>query len=428
MEMTLVDTLIAKYEPILTTFQELDFLHPEHSVLGLLVEISDENALDEAAEDQLEILIDQSIQLLEVKDADNRIMTMIQNDYPLLKQYNDENISIIESTIQPDRDATDAVKGMFDNANGNAEVVYAALVNEKKFDSDSNQSHLNMLIQCLEDQWYAYYLDESPFYIGYAGGHIKNKPVVDKLMMVGAKTKALVVIDAQSATTAEGTLKLAKKFGYGGDDPAKGQLVVSTTDIQVRNGYLQNTPPRYIGSSLHMIGKILSKEEGEPFVGFYGAQGEFSGVKSVKFHSDTRDGGEFMQNGLVKVFYRKGAATFVGNNTAHLGDLESLKEIHNVIMTNRFEKDCVAFGNLMIGAKFGKEELAVFKSKLENYFNGYVKSGAIAGYTDVNVGSTVLANGQKVITVDVGINYKESVGFIEYSIQGVKGKLDMTRK
>lgn len=428
MEITLTDTSITKYRPVISTLEELDFLHPEHSIHGLLMELSDETAIDEVVEDQLEVLIDQCIQVLESKDADSRIMAMIENDYPLLKQYSDENIKVIESTIQPDRDAADGVKGMFDNANGNAEVVYAALVNEKKFDSNSNQSHLNMLIQCLEDQWYAYYLDESPFYVGYAGGQIKNKSVVDKLMKVGEKTKALIVLDAQSATTAKGTLKLAKKFGYGGDDPAKSQLVITTTDIEVRSGYSENSPPRYIGSSLYLLGKILSKDEGEPVVGFYGAQGEFSGVKSVKFHSDSRDGGDFLENGLVKVFFRKGAATFIGNHTAYLGDVESLKEIHNVVITNRFEKDCVAFGNLMIGAKLGKQELAAFKSKLEMYFNGYLKSGAIAGYTDITVDTTVLANGQKVVTVDVGIEYEESLGFIEYNIQGVKGKLDMTRK
>ena len=51
-------------------------------------------------------------------------------------------------------------------------------------------------------------------------------------------------------------------------------------------------------------------------------------------------------------------------------DIESLKEIHNVILTNRFEKDCVAKANLMIGAILGDAQLEKFKTDLENYFTG----------------------------------------------------------
>jgi hypothetical protein len=419
------------------TFEEV--LDEVESFMPSVTNITDENSLanlseileNEAERAELITSFELLACILEQSSSLEEMATEVDSAYQNVMQVYEENIMTVFEKTKPYEKTIRSLNLLYENAMGEAEV-FILPVNAAKFADSTNPKHFERMRDFLQKQFYAFRMEDSPFYISFVGD-IGSKSAMDKMAEVAFETRALAVLNTKDFSSLKAALDHAKRLRIKGIPNKLGHLVLPATwvyalgakDVKfVRDatGKLRRIERKMsVPSAASILGKLLSVKPGVFITGM--EADALMGIDGVvmEYDKERLDAKALDKAGLIMI---EPHGHIQGASTANNSNQAELRKFPKVDTANALLKDLVQYCNNKAFSKWGKKEDRGFKREIELYLNRRVKQELIEGY---DVEDITYDAEEEIVNIDITVHFSEVADEFEINMKGPQGGIDVKK-
>lgn len=362
--------------------------------------------------------------LLQSADTVEELAAKVDETYLAEKERYEENMQTVFEQTKPFERTVRSLNLLYENATGDTNV-YIMPVSNARFADSANPRHFDMFRHYLRQKFYAWFMENSPFYISYVGD-IGSKSAMDKMAMIAQETRALAVLDIVEKSTAQAVMDYADRIKIAGIPPHLAHLVVLGTWLYVNNawdvefkrdeaGRLKRTEkPMSVPAASAFIGKLMSVPPGHFITGL--EKSAILGIDGVKVQYDLErdEAKEWDKRGLIQI---ERYGHIQGATTANKSNNYDLRKFPKVDVANALLKDLVQYCNNKAYSKWGRKYRNDFKQEVEIYLNNRMKRELIEGY---KINSIEYDQYEETVLIDITVKFFDVADEFEISLHGPK--------
>lgn len=425
---------LLEFEPLLDGLEALE------NVLPPIAAVYDEDTrrdLPELLQDSVEaegILarFDLLISILDSSQSVADIAAKVDEAYVAVRERYEENMQAVFSQTKPFEKTARSLHLLYENTHGDAEV-YIMAVSAIKFADAANPKHFDQMRHWLRRKYYAWRMEESPFYITYIGD-IGSKSAMDKMGKVAQETLAIAIMDIREMSSAKAVVDYADRVKIAGIPAHHGHMVIPGTWVYAQGafdvefihdekGRLKRVEKQMaVPASCALVGKLL---EVRPGVYISGLEAEaIVGINGVKVAYDLErvDAKQWDQRGLVQI---EPYGHIQGATTANKSNNYDLRKFPKVDTANALLKDLVQYCNNKAYSKWGEKQKREFQKEIEIYLNRRMKQELIEGYA---INKIAYDQHEEAVDIDITIYFYEVADEFDISLHGPKGEIDVKKR
>lgn len=343
----------------------------------------------------------------------------------------EENMQAVFAQTKPFEKTARALQLLYQNATGDTNV-YLMPVSKANFADSANPKHFEAFRHHLRQKFYAWMMDDSPFYISYIGD-IGSKSAMDQMAMIAQETCALAVVDIKEMDNAKKVVEYANRLKITGIPAHLAHLVTLGTWVYAHNAFeveftrdAQNRlkrieKPMAVPSAGSFIGKMMQVPPGYYITGL--EQSAILGINGVKVGYDLQriEAKEWDECGLVQI---EPFGHIMGAATANKSNNYDLRKFPKVDVSNSLLKDLVQFCNNKAFSKWGERQKREFKREIEIYLNRRIKHDLIEGY---EINRIEYDQHEESVDIEISIQFFEVADEFDISLHGPKGLIDFKK-
>lgn len=371
------------------------------------------------------------VTLLESSRSLDDITAKVDETYQVVQQQYEENMRAVFALTKPFEKVARALNLLYINAGGDAKVAIIP-VSASKFADSANPKHFEEMRHYMRQKYYAWMMDDSPFYITYVGD-IGSKSAMDMMAMAAQETRAIAVVDIREMSSAKAVMDYADRLKIAGIPAHHAHLVVPGTwvyahgafDVEYRTddqGRLQRMEKQMaVPAAGAIIGKLLEVRPGVYITGL--EKSAIVGIEGVKVAYDLQrvEAKQWDERGLIQI---EPYGHIQGATTANKSNNYDLRKFPKVDVANALLKDLVQFCNNKAYSKWGEKHRRDFKQEIEIYLNRRMKHDLIEGY-DIN--KIAYDIHEENVDIDITIHFFEVADEFDINLHGAKGAIDLKK-
>lgn len=425
---------LLEFDPFMDVFEEVENFLP--SIANITDDSSRQN-LPEILENELEqeemvSTFELLANILEHSNSVEDVAVNVDATYQQVKETYEENVMVIFEKTKPFEKTIRSLNLLYENAGGEADV-YILGVNEQKFADSANPKHYEAMRKYLKEKFYAWRMEDSPFYITYVGD-IGSKSAMDKMAEIAYETRALAIVDTKEMSSVKSVIDHAKRLQIKGIPAKLGHLVIPSTwvyalgakDVKFvrdKEGKLRRVESKMaVPTSSSLVGKLLDVRPGVYITGL--EADAIIGADGVKLNYELEriESKELDKVGLVQIErhgHIQGATTANNSNNA------DLRKFPKVDTANALLKDIVQYCNNKAFSKWGEKYKRAFKREIEIYLNRRMKHELIEGYRIDNISYD---QHEENVDIDITVFFFEVADEFDINLHGPQGGIDVKKE
>ncbi len=425
---------LLEIKPFMDVFEEVENFMPaianitDESNRKNLPEILDNTFEQEEMVCTFELLAN----ILEHANTVEDVAANVDTTYQKVMETYEENIMTIFEKTKPFEKTARSLNLLYENAGGEADV-YILPVSPNKFADSANPKHFDSLRNYLKKKFYAWKMEDSPFYVTYVGD-IGSKSAMDKMAEIACETRALAIVDTKEMNSVKAMIDHAKRMQIKGIPAKLGHLVVPATwvyalgakDVQFvrdENGKLRRIETKMaVPTACSLVGKLM---EVPPGVYISGLEADaIIGIEGVKLNYELEriDSKELDKVGLVQI---EPHGHIQGATTANSSNNADLRKFPKVDTANALLKDLVQYCNNKAFSKWGKKQKRAFQREIEIYLNRRMKQELIEGYKINNISYDPH---EENVDIDITVFFYEVADEFDINLHGPQGGIDVKKE
>lgn len=370
--------------------------------------------------------------LLETAVSVDEIAAKVDETYQAEKERYEENMQAVFAQTKPFEKTIRSLNLLYENATGDTNV-FVMSVNSARFADSANPKHFDEFRHHLRQKFYAWMMDDSPFYISYIGD-IGSKSAMDKMAMIAQETRALAVVDIKEMDNAKKVVDYANRMKIAGIPAHLAHLVTLGTWVNALNafdvdfvrdeeGRLQRREKQMaVPAAGAFIGKMMSVPPGYYITGL--EQSAILGINGVKVAYDLQriEAKAWDECGLIQI---EPYGHIMGAATANKSNNYDLRKFPKVDVANSLLKDLVQFCNNKAYSKWGEKQKREFKREIEIYLNRRIKHELIEGF---EVNKIEYDQHEENVNIEITIHFFEVADEFDINLHGPKGLIDFKKQ
>jgi hypothetical protein len=370
--------------------------------------------------------------LLQAATTIEELAQRIDATYCAERQQYEENMQGIFAQTKPYEKTARALNLLYENAGGEA-AVWIMPVQKAWFADSANPKHFDAFRHHLRQQFYAWKMANSPFYISYVGD-IGSKSAMDKMAAVAQETRALAIVDLREMASVKAVMDYADRLQITGIPAHLAHLVIPGTwvyahgavDVDFVNdeygGLQRRERPMAVPAAGALIGKLLDVPPGYYITGMEGSA--IVGINGVRVAYDLQriDAKEWDKRGLIQI---EPYGHIQGATTANKSNNHDLRKFPKVDIANALLKDLVQFCNNKAFSKWGKKEKRAAEHEIMVYLNRRFRQGLIEGYEIVAI---EYDTDEETVSIEIMIRFAEVADEFDINLHGPRQAIDIVRK
>lgn len=370
--------------------------------------------------------------LLESADTVEELAAKVDETYQAERQQYEENMQAVFEQTKPFEKTARSLNLLYENALGEA-PVWVIPVNSAFFADSANPKHFEAFRHYLRQKFYAWRMEDSPFYISYIGD-MGSKSAMDKMAMAAMETRALAVFDIKEMSTAQAVMDYADRLKITGIPAHHGHMVIPGTWLMVNGAFevdfytdehgrlRRHERPMSVPASGAIIGKLLDVPPGYYVTGLENSA--IIGIDGVKIAYDLEriDAKEWEKRGLVQI---EPHGHIQGSTTANKSNNFDLRKFPKVDTANALLKDLVQYCNNKAFSKWGRKQQKETKMEIENYLNRRIKQELIQGYKIETLEYDIQ---EETVTLEITVDFYEVADEFDINLHGPRGGIDIVKK
>lgn len=368
------------------------------------------------------------VTLLESSNNLDDIKAKVDETYQAVQQQYEENMQAVFAQTKPFEKTMRSLNLLYMNAGGDAKVAVIP-VNASKFADSVNPKHFEEMRHYMRQKYYAWMMDDSPFYITYIGD-IGSKSAMDMMAMAAQETRAIAVVDIREMSSAKAVMDYADRVKIAGIPAHLAHLIVPGTwiyahgafDVEYKtgvNGRLERVEKQMaVPAASAIIGKLLEVRPGVYITGL--EKSAIVGINGVKVAYDLQrvEAKQWDDRGIIQI---EPYGHIQGAATANKSNNYDLRKFPKVDVANALLKDLVQFCNNKAYSKWGEKYRREFQREIEIYLNRRMKHDLIEGYTINKIAYDIH---EENVDIDITINFFEVADEFDINLHGPKGTID----
>lgn len=373
------------------------------------------------------------VKILENSVTVEDVIANVDTAYREVDAVYEENIMVIFEQTKPVEKTIRALNLLYQNAHGEADV-FILPVNKEKFADSANPKHFNIMQNHLRKQFFAWEIENSPYYITYIGD-IGSKSAIDLMAGVALETRALAILDTKDHISAKAAMNHAKRLKIKGIHAKYAHMVIPCSyinalkakDVQFvpdGDGKLRRIERKMaVPTAPAMIGKLLNVRAG---VNISGLKADpIVGIDGVRMDYDLErvDAKELEKVGLVQVIAK---GNIMGAGTANSSGNPDLRKFPKVDVANAILKDVVQFCNACSYSNWGANNAAELKKALEVYLNARQKQGYISSYEKIDDKKDIFYDKDtESVSINLKVHFFEVADEFDINLQGTENAVNL---
>ena len=371
------------------------------------------------------------LQILESSTTVEDMAEQVEASYQGVQEQYESNLKEVFEKTKPFERTIRSLNLLYQNS-GTDPNVWVMPVSASKFADSANPKHFNAMEHELRERYYAWYMENSPFYITYVGD-AGSKSAMDAIASIAEETRALAILDIKEMGSAKKIMEYADRIKIVGDSPHLAHLAVPGTWVYVQgaiemdfvkgeDGRLQRRDrPMAVPASSALIGRLMAVSPGESITSLESQS--IIGINGVRanYKYERIDAQSWDERGLIQI---ESYGHIQGASTANKSNNQDLRKFPKVDVANALLKDLVQFCNKKAASKWGSQQKRQLQRDIENYLNLRVKHGMIEGY---EIEDIYYDPQQMTVSIKVNIKYFEVVDTFDLFLHGSKGAIDYKR-
>lgn len=356
---------------------------------------------------------------------------LVDETYQAVREQYEENMQAVFAQTKPVERTIRSLNLLYLNAGGDAQTAVMP-VSAAKFADSANPKHFEGLRHYLRQKFYAWMMDDSPFYITYIGD-IGSKSAMDLMAMAAQETRAIAVLDIREMSSAKAVMDYADRLKITGIPAHLAHLVLPGTwvfahgafDVEFtrdEQGRLRRIEKQMaVPAAAAIIGKLLDVRPGVYITGL--EQAAIVGINGVKVAYDLQriDAKEWDKRGLVQI---EPYGHIQGATTANKSNNYDLRKFPKVDVANALLKDLVQYCNNKSYSKWGKRYQDAFQHEIEIYLNRRMKQDLIEGYA---IGKLEYDEHDEQVEIDITIRFYEVADEFDINLHGPRNNIDLKK-
>lgn len=367
--------------------------------------------------------------LLQTAGSIEEMAAKVDETYIAEKERYEENMQAVFGQTKPFERTARSLHLLYENASGDTNV-YIMPVNSARFADSANPRHFDLFRHYLRQKFYAWMMDNSPFYISYVGD-IGSKSAMDKMAMIAQETRALAVVDIVEKSTAQAVMDYADRVKIAGIPAHLAHLIVIGTWVYAHNAFdiefkrdeqgrlKRNQKPMSVPAAGAFIGKMMSVPPGYFITGL--EKSAILGINGVKVQYDLEriEAKEWDKRGLIQI---EPYGHIQGATTANKSNNYDLRKFTKVDVANALLKDLVQYCNNKAYSKWGKKQKREFQQEIEIYLNNRIKRDLIEGY---KINSIEYDEYEETVEIDITVLFHDVADEFDINLHGPKGMVNL---
>jgi Trp operon repressor len=387
---------------------------------------------DPEESEDLQAKFDLLLRLLETSKSIKDVAAKVDQTYQEVRERYEENMKEIFDKTKPFEKTARSLSLLYENAHGSVNV-FVMPVTKSKFADAANPKHYEQMRHWLREKYYAWRMEESPFYISYVGD-IGSKSAMDKMAKIAEETRAIAVLDIREMGSAKAVMDYADRIKIAGIPAPLAHLVIPGTWVYAQgakdiefvhdtNGKLKRVEKQMaVPSASALIGRLL---EVRPGVYITGLESEaLVGINGVRVVYDLQriDAKQWDERGLIQI---EPYGHVQGATTANKSNNYDLRKFPKVDTANALLKDLVQYCNNKAYSKWGEKYKRAFQREIEIYLNRRMKQELIEGYTINTINYDTYDEN---VEIDITVQFFEVADEFDINLHGPKGGVDVKKE
>lgn len=369
--------------------------------------------------------------LLESSLTVDEVAAKVDETYQGVRQQYEENMKAVFTQTKPFEKTARALQLLYQNAEGDANVAVMP-VSTSKFADSANPKHFDAMRHYLRQKYYAWMMDDSPFYITYIGD-IGSKSAMDVMAMAAQETRALAILDIREMSSAKAVMEYADRIKIAGIPAHLAHLAIPGTWVYAHGafevdfvedgeGRLKRIEKQMsVPAAGAIIGKLLSVRPGVYITGL--EKSSIVGINGVKVSYDLQrvEAKQWDDRGLIQI---EPYGHIQGATTANKSNNYDLRKFPKVDVANALLKDLVQYCNNKAYSKWGEKYRKEFQREIEIYLNRRMKHELIEGY---EINKIAYDQYDETVEIDITIHFFEVADEFDINLHGPKGQIDLKK-
>lgn len=422
------------FEPFMEVLEEVENFLP---AMANITDDSSRQNLPEILENELEqeemaCTFGLLATILEHAGTVEDVAANVDSTYQKVLETYEENIDAIFNKTKPFEKAVRSLQLLYENAGGEAEV-FIIPVSAGKFADSANPKHFEEMRRYLKQKFYAWKMEDSPFYITYVGD-IGSKSAMDKMAEIAYETRALAFVDTKEMSSVKAVIDHARRLQIKGIPAKLGHLAVpgswvyalGAKEVQFardEQGKRRRIEKKMaVPASCALIGKMLDVSPGVYITGL--EADAIIGIDGVKLNYELEriDARELDKAGLIQI---EAHGHIQGATTANSSNNADLRKFPKVDTANALLKDLVQYCNNKAFSKWGENQKRAFQREIEIYFNRRMKQELIEGY---RIGAISYDPQEENVDIDITVFFYQVADEFDINLHGPQGGIDVARE
>ena len=420
-----------EFDPFEDIFDEIEGFMP--TISNITDESSRQNLTDilenEVEKEEMVCTFELLANILENSSTVEDVAANVDTTYQQVMETYEGNIKVIFEQTKPFEKTIRSLNLLYENAGGEADV-FILPVNAAKFADSANPKHFDLMRKHLKQKFYAWKMEDSPFYMTYIGD-IGSKSAMDKMAEIAFETRALAIVDTKELSSVKAIIDHAKRLQIKGISAKLGHLVIpgswvyalGAKDVQFvedDQGKLRRIEKKMaVPTACSLVGKLLDVRPGVYISGLEGDA--IIGIDGVKLNYEMEriDSKELEKVGLLQI---EAHGHIQGSTTANDSNNADLRKFPKVDTANALLKDLIQFCNNKAFSKWGEKQKKGFQREIEIYLNRRMKQELIEGYEINNISYDP---NEENVDIDLTVFFFEVADEFDINLHGPQAGIDL---